>query len=51
MDENDGKPDTLTAALYIMIFITYGYFIIWYFIISQTFYAYAQFLYLRLWIS
>ena len=34
MNENDGKPDTLTAALYLIIFITCGYFIIRYFIIS-----------------
>ena len=26
MDENDGKSDTLTAALYITIFITCGYY-------------------------
>jgi hypothetical protein len=37
MDENDGKPDTLTAALYMIIFITYRYFIIIYFIISKHF--------------
>ena len=33
-NENDGKPGTLTAALYLIIFITCGYFIIRYFIIS-----------------